>query len=184
MFQICGSLLCSHTYVSCIGKGELQTYWARPRSNTMDASLSASASQGSEEDLLDSKLSRVVSTRHLHESIAFKKELDSARKRTVHWIAEIMVKLLKQIVARRMAGGGQMMKNQHDLLSSRFAIEGMPIDEVVDIITLPRFDFKVAKKQAHLTTVKLPEEVVDQLHNFIAEIALLYNDNPCKWWIS
>ena len=77
----------------------------------------------------------------------------------------------------------QMMKNLSDILSSRFSIEGMPIDEVVDIITLPKFDNKVAKKHAHHTKVKLPEDVLDQLHNFIAEVALLYNDNPCTWRI-
>jgi hypothetical protein len=52
---------------------------------------------------------------------------------------------------------------------------------VVDIIILPKFDDKVAKKQAHQTKVKLPEEILEQLHDFIAEVALLYNDNPCGW---
>ena len=92
-----------------------------------------------------------------------------------------MIKLLKQIVARRTAAAGPqvgrlMLRQEEDTFSSQFTLseEQLPIDEVKDIITLPRFDKNVVKRQADFKTVKLPDDVMDQIHNFIAEIALLY----------
>ena len=87
-----------------------------------------------------------------------------------------MVKLLKQIVARRAALGRNVLKPEEDTFSSHFTMtdEQLPIDEVKDIITLPRFNKIVAKRQADIKTIRLPDNVLDQLHNFIAEIALLY----------
>lgn len=129
----------------------------------------------------DHGLEAMASTRQLHASLEFKGELDARRKRCVHWIAEIMIKLLKQIVARRAAAGRAMVTPQEeDAFSAQFKMsdELLPIDEVKDIITLPRFDKNVAKRQADIKTIKLPEDVLDQIHNFIAEIALLYRYAP------
>lgn len=115
------------------------------------------------------------STRRLHGSIAVKKELDPARKRAIHWIAEIMIKVLKQMVARRTAAGFVGLKNQADMFSSQFKVTSHnPIDEVQDVIALPKFNPKLARKEIDVSKVILPDSVVVQLHTFIAEIALLY----------
>lgn len=159
------------------GKGELQTFWANPR---FAGDLASSTGSNHNIDGLNLLLP-VVSTRQLHASLAFKSELDARRKRCVHWIGEIMIKLLKQIVARRAVAGTQgVTMKKEESFSAHFTLidEQQPIDEVKDIITLPKFDPKVAKKQADASLVKLPEDVMDQLHNYIAEIALLYRDNP------
>ena len=149
----------------------LTTFWANPRFSVNTESVSTSS-----EHSLDVGIDSVESTRKLHSSLAFKGELCPKRKRCVHWIAEIMVKLLKQIVARRAALGRNVLKPEEDTFSSHFTMtdEQLPIDEVKDIITLPRFNKIVAKRQADIKTIRLPDNVLDQLHNFIAEIALLY----------
>lgn len=163
--------------VKAKGKGELQTFWASPKYSGPE-----STNSGSEQSL---GVESVASTRKLHASLAFKGELDAKRKRCVHWIAEIMIKLLKQIVSRRAARAGQFMlkleqKLDHEDFSNHFTLEDsqLPIDEVREIITLPKFDKNVVKRQADYKTIKLSEDVLDQLHNYIAEIALLYHENP------
>lgn len=71
-------------------------------------------------------------------------------------------------------------KLDHEDFSNHFTLEDsqLPIDEVREIITLPKFDKNVVKRQADYKTIKLSEDVLDQLHNYIAEIALLYHENP------
>jgi hypothetical protein len=169
--------------ILCIGKGELQTYWANPKNTSLSESQSSIDYESSDHSVqrMDSSKkapsARRAST--LHASLVLRVELDEKRKRCVHWIAEIMIKLLKQIVARR-AAQGNVLKHETDTFSAQFGLDRaeLPIDEVIDIITLPKFDKNVAKRQADIKTIKLSEQVVDQLHSLIAEIALLYKDNP------
>ena len=53
------------------------------------------------------------------------------------------------------------------------------LDEVQEIITLPKFDPEVAKLQGPIEDIELPEIVVTQLRNLVEQLALLYHDdNP------
>jgi len=56
--------------------------------------------------------------------------------------------------------------------------EMMPLEEVVEVIPLPKFDHKVAKKQKDWEEVVIPESVLGQLRSFVSYIAERYNDNP------
>ena len=154
------------------GKGELQTYWVTPRSGANESSVSGGDNSDSSEPVDTFVLPR--SSVSMHTSLAMKRELDEKHKRLVHWVAEIMIKLLKQMVARRTAAGTTTVRKKSDAISSHFGDNHDPIEEVQDIITLPCFDQKVAAKQIDFTKVKLPESVVAQLHSYIAEIAMIY----------
>jgi hypothetical protein len=49
------------------------------------------------------------------------------------------------------------------------------VEEVVEVIDMP--DFVAA---GNASEVELSDEVVEQLRDFVTQIAARYNDNPCK----
>lgn len=164
-----------------IGKGELQTFWAQPRGHGSE--MFHYSGHGSAMGL-HSPPGGMVSTRLLHGTIADANFLDERKKRSVHWISEIMVKLLRQIAARRAVSGGWHISGKNKKIHAKNASAGnvagdlQVVDELQDIITLPRFDKSLARKQADSDKVKLPDEAQSQLHNYISWVALLYRDNP------
>ena len=55
----------------------------------------------------------------------------------------------------------------------------MPLDEVVEIIELPNFDRRAARRQReNITDVELSPLVMTLLKDYISEVAAMYNDNP------
>lgn len=201
----------------------------------------------------------MVSSRLLHATIAAASGLDDRKQRSVHWISEIMLKILKQIAARRATTGwnahmpnipgkaiiqnipgkhiiqnipgqtkhiiqnipgqtkniiqnipganmvhlpnmpGKKSRRKSEALKSSDAFKmesessepqqesplqeepplvadepGLVVDELKDIITLPRFDKSQARKQTDLSKLKLPAEALEQLHSYISWVALTY----------
>ena len=53
----------------------------------------------------------------------------------------------------------------------------MTIDEVCEVIQLPKFDAETAKKEQDPEFIELPAVVVRQLRAYVAAIADLYRDN-------
>jgi len=89
------------------------------------------------------------------------------------------LRLLKQIVARRKACGLPLYGTTDVESSVHFAEEGKTtIDEVAEIITLPKFNAKAAAKQEDPDSIQLPRQIVDQLYDYVSNIAAIYNDNP------
>lgn len=52
------------------------------------------------------------------------------------------------------------------------------LEEVAEIIMLPDFDKRAARRQRDNKDVEVPAIVMSQLKDFITAIADLYNDNP------
>ena len=167
-------LIARDTKVQAKGKGELQTYWACPKKHHHGDSLHNASDHVANPD---ASLGHVGSSRQLHEAITSVDGLDQRKMRSVQWIAEIMVKMLKQIAARRTASGWTAQKRAFDNGESNFfqvSDATRVVDEVQDVITLPAFDQKVARKYVDPETIKIPEDAVSQLHNYIARVAMLY----------
>lgn len=53
-----------------------------------------------------------------------------------------------------------------------------PLEEVQEIIVLPDFDAKAAKKQQDPEIVEIPQDIIKQAHLLVSKIASMYNDNP------
>lgn len=137
--------------VAAKGKGELQTYW-------LNVTNLASGSTGSTNSL--GELSSSVS--------------DDKILRLVEWNVEILLRLLKLIVATRNArtGSRYLVPVNENLLLSQ---DGETvIDEVRDVIDLPAFQ---NKRQVDPNSVHLPDEVVTQLRGFVSCLALRYREN-------
>ncbi|CAB9499168.1 Receptor-type guanylate cyclase gcy [Seminavis robusta] len=151
-------------------KGELQTYWlARGgRAASLLASSGAAdlSSQGlgtSSGDSEESDLADVLG-------------LDS-QQRWIEWNLELFKDQLKQIVARRES----TVRSSSELFSGSDDLDieaDMPLEEVKEIIELPGFDKKAAKRQLENKEVTLSPLVVEQLRELITRIANEYNDNP------
>lgn len=101
-----------------------------------------------------------------------------SEERWIEWNVSVFVGLLKQVIARRTTL--LKIQNEFSQRSSISEIERapMPLEEVKEIIELPTFDKRAARRQRENQDVEIPDTVVRQLKAFITEIASLYNANP------
>jgi hypothetical protein len=107
-------------------------------------------------------------------------ELGSPTDRTgrlIDYNVEVLLRLLKQIIARR------NVKVAKTRLSKTLSDSGMkqkglmPIEEVKEIITLPQFDRKTAGRQLDVDRVEVPAVVSYQLKDYVKQVADMYRDN-------
>jgi len=162
------------------GKGEMQTYWL-----TLGGSKSESvASSGADEvsdiqpsheavDAEHAALTASKRTKSVVEKISVEKT-----ERLIEWNVDVLHRLLKQIVARRRAEKGvsgyepeYMEENNVDYNTS--SPSGTTIDEVAEIITLPQFNATAVSNQEDPDSVILPAHVVDQLYDYVFNIAAM-----------
>ena len=98
------------------------------------------------------------------------------------WNTELLLQLLKQVVARRFASAGRRAVPTPDLgeMAQRIGEGRMPVDEVLEIIVLPDFDERASttSNQVAPDSVVLSPEVTSQCRNYVALIASMYRDNP------
>jgi len=166
--------------VNAKGKGQLKTFWLRTQDN------------------LD-KQKRPALPAEMRASVIEKSAIDQLASektaRLIDWNCDVLLRLMKQIVARRRAMakmktnivGLQGLKSSrrqsmngslHGASMDESNENGTVIDEVKEIITLPKLDLKLTKAQEEADTVELPEEVVNQLTEYVSNIAAMYRENP------
>ena len=102
-------------------------------------------------------------------------------QRLVQWNVEMLIQLLKKVVADRRRGGKAAHKSaktaERDFAKRK---EGATfLDEVAEIIALPSFDRQKANENNGKTEeIELDEEVEQQICNFVSCIAASYRNNP------
>jgi class 3 adenylate cyclase len=154
------------------GKGEMQTYWLAVTKEEEGSDLDNSGhSTNSWHDAADSAVHP--------DKKQFNADVQSKTNRLVEWNVEVLMRLLKQIEARRRV----LTKinpprvadaNEYELSSD----DHMVIDEVREIITLPQDNYSDAILRAE-EDVTLAPVVGEELTDFVSNIASLYNDsNP------
>ena len=167
--------------IRATGKGELSTHWldVGKKAWRMRRRLS-----------LSEKSSGGDSCTQGLDLAAF---VDTGRKsRLIDYNVELLLRLLKQIVARRNPAQAGL---NFDLLGKNSSVmdessnhDGsddsppptMPLEEVKEIIALPEFDRKAARRQKDVDTVEIAPEVVAQLKEHVTWIAGKYRDNPFR----
>lgn len=101
--------------------------------------------------------------------------------RLVDWNCDVLQRLLRQVVAHRVATASAhsdtTTNHDEELLKSKKKGKTV-IDEVVEIIHLPKFDSKVAANEVDSNSVELPPEALKQLRDFVEKICSMYRDNP------
>jgi class 3 adenylate cyclase len=172
--------------VSAKGKGKMQTYFLDIKSDTtksMSSSTSASSSSQSESrgDIEENVAVAVPQTENgVASKVMVMKPISEKQGRLVNWNADTMARLLKAIVALREASGSKAAPedNLKALEDMKLQRDTLVIEEIDEIVTLPVFDVNVANKQKDLDTIDLGEVVDKQLHDYVATISVMYQDNP------
>ena len=88
---------------------------------------------------------------------------------------------LRDVVARRLvlkARNSTRLKGEPLILNSDRAHGNTCLDEVEQLISMPKFDPKMAAKEVDPETVELGSKVMSQLRSYVEVIANMYQDNP------
>ena len=161
--------------VNASGKGDMKTYWVdlgkrgvmeRKGSNTALEDVSGDASLSSA-DLTDADDDGNAAGPSASAKIA----------RLIDWNVDVLVHLLKSIVARRKARG----RVRSDCPPNEDFSRGTGttvLDEVEERIALPEFDPTVAKKQLPPDHIELDPQAKSELYEYVAAIAAMYRENP------
>lgn len=156
--------------VNAKGKGELQTYWLEIGPDPDKAGSStygSSASNGSsdqhaqenafvDEALANKDVSRVRSDR---------------MSRLIDWNVEVLLRMLKTIVARRDASQDMDGERPSEYVRKQ---NQTALEEVKEIIALPGFDGRAARQQKETDQIYLSNAVIEQLHDYVTNIAIMY----------
>ena len=161
------------------GKGALKTFWLRTQDNL---------EKRQRPSLPEEMRASVI------EKAAVDKMATEKTTRLIDWNCDVLLRLLKQIVARRRAMAKykrESIVGLHGLKYSRRASlngsahgmmdesneNGTVIDEVKEIITLPKLDLKLAKAQEEADSIELDDDIVAQLNEYVSNIAAMYREN-------
>jgi hypothetical protein len=139
------------TLIEAKGKGQLQTFWL------VDLHAEGPKSQYTDSDIgVDSIM----------------QEDKSRPKGLIEWNSEILVCLVKQIIARRNAAPKSIKKSAPSSRTIAGTSTGMVLDEVKEIVELPLFDPSIANISTEF--VELPPAVRTQIYNLVSVISSLY----------
>jgi hypothetical protein len=164
------------------GKGELQTFWLEVGASgsivdsaygSGDERQECSSDEAGTTDSDESEMS-------LDDTDIFadtnRRKLSPKHLRLVDWNVECLLRLLKQIVARREALGGSLKTRPGDIAIDRQP-GGTVLDEVKECIEMPEFDENVERKKQDWESIKLDKRVGEQLRDYIATICSYYRNN-------
>jgi len=152
--------------VEAKGKGKIETWWLVYMEN-------GGAKEG---DVAQVKRSESFQGTAKHVC----PDADRKIRRLISWNVECLLRLLKEVVARRNTGSQS---------SSHFPPFSQPseqklkkgdtfLDEIKEIIALPRFDDNLIRDPQDINDVVIPEEAVQELTDYVTVIASMYRDNP------
>eukprot|EP00526_Cylindrotheca_closterium_P003678 CAMPEP_0113651902 /NCGR_PEP_ID=MMETSP0017_2-20120614/27686_1 /TAXON_ID=2856 /ORGANISM="Cylindrotheca closterium" /LENGTH=1286 /DNA_ID=CAMNT_0000564645 /DNA_START=247 /DNA_END=4110 /DNA_ORIENTATION=- /assembly_acc=CAM_ASM_000147 len=164
--------------VTAKGKGELTTYWLainklRAGAKTMSGSTSSEWSLN-DESKHDDAADLASNTSDDQDKLTEK------HRRLVNWITNEMAEILRQLEVSRI--GREDHKSLVDLeqLSVMREAGKNPLDEVIEIITLPRYSAqsRATSDELERENYMLPKFVIDELRSYVSTLAGMYLENP------
>ena len=155
------------------GKGELATFWLYMKAGSNKSVSSSNFSdEGTEGDGNLAALSRSPPQRIINQE-------EEKKARLINWTSEVLMMGLKAIVARREAVNScREPDSVLDMIEEnlvRYKSTNMVLEEVKDVISLPRYDS--AAKRAKPDSITIDKKVVGQLHDYLRTISALYPSN-------
>jgi class 3 adenylate cyclase len=148
------------------GLGELETFWL-----VRDKERSEGASSAGDTNSVQSDGKSVDGNKSTVDTLSSKK-----MTRLIEWNVDVLLRLLKQIAAAR-SGPPSKPHAEHVTQTSSKTGETV-LDEVREIIALPKFDAEAAEKQKDAESIEIDEKVFAQLSSYVSSIAAMYRDNP------
>ncbi|KAL7565542.1 hypothetical protein ACA910_003819 [Epithemia clementina (nom. ined.)] len=113
------------------------------------------------------------------------KILSNKTGRLIDWTVEKLFSLLKEIVHRRQILGvlpsGNRVEYEAQLAQSIFRKGPTLLDEVEEVIWLPRFNSNAKSRQVdsdQQSNAEIPDVILDELTRYVTEIASMYKENP------
>ena len=166
------------------GKGFLDTFWLEMKkqsshSETSGKSAASSESNGSVH--LDMPHLQSLSNKAGAE-MSIDPTLPAKIQRRVQWNVDVLLRLLRKIVARRNAvnkiakeeGTFKFDRPKEGVVNS--LEDGKTVlHEVAEIIELPKYNAKAAREEVDPSNIELPVEAVKQLQEYVTIIASLYH---------
>jgi hypothetical protein len=157
--------------VTAKGKGEMHTFWLKIHSSNPShrtSSMRSIQTEGS--DLTGGNEEDLAAER--------KKQFN----RLVDWNVEILLSILKRIVARRqdIVSAQDIEKTRHSKMATDVMnVEGgYLLDELKEVVNLPAFNPMLPGHTTEAAAVELSRVVKNELHDYVAQIAAGYNSNP------
>ena len=155
------------------GKGSLKTYWLNHGSTGKGSIAMGSERDEGSSDVGGADTDKSKSTRRPNST-----KRSEALDRIVQWNVDLLHRQLKIIIAHRESRrtqpeGAEEIRSLEKALSNA---QTGPLEEVQDVITLPKYDAKVVLVDSG--TVQADEVVLSQLRNYVKTIAGMYRDNP------
>ena len=92
-------------------------------------------------------------------------------QRLIDWNADVLLKLLKRIVAKRQAQGKEGWINDND--DPVIDYGETVLDEVADVIKMPGFE-----RHRGPVSADVPPQVADQLRDFVSQVCLAHRNHP------
>lgn len=155
------------------GKGELNTFFVK-------SNLNRGSDQQNTENSSNHMSSQHQDTSDV-ESVGEDMDGNSDRKsRLIDWNVEKLVEILRLILARREVSNVATKARQNERrVDDSFLVASLtPLDEVKEIIALPKFNGHVAKMQRDPDSVQVPQMALDQIRDYVTCIANMYRSNP------
>lgn len=168
------------------GKGQLQTYWLQITDESdVDTGSMALSTDSAKSDLLYKKsLKQQLKSLHAgdeegqlaltHGAV----KLSDKAERLVKWNVDIMLKILRQVEARRASTPGFKRTNRNGTLAQSQGEGGTLgtaiIDEVKDVLSLPQFNANVFQKHVEPTSIEISSKVAEQLTDYVTNVAAMY----------
>jgi class 3 adenylate cyclase len=164
------------------GKGELTTYWlAINKLRNGGKSLSSSSSHASDRSMSGSYHDINKSQMNLMSPRPEPKEkLSEKQRRLVNWITNELGEILRHLEVSRIGRPEPKSLVDLELLSVSRKHGQNPLDEVEEIITLPKYSaasHEFADEQER-ENFMLPKYVIEELRSYVSLLGGMYLENP------
>jgi hypothetical protein len=145
------------------GKGKLQTYWVHSAFEGTRSSTSGDTDPLSQCHITNNNL--------VGNGDQVQRLLMDKTNRLIDWNVDILTQLLKQVMSGR-SSNAAVTKNYSTKYSTT-GYDGTPMQEVVEIVSLPSFDPRISTREKDVASVTLPVSVVKQLRDYVSNIAAM-----------
>jgi class 3 adenylate cyclase len=158
--------------VEAKGKGRMQTYWVDiVKRSDGRSTVSSDESRSSFDDTRSPFAAANLDENELMGDDKVQRLMSDKTNRLIDWNCDVLIRLIKQIVAARDATGEKPEGDQPALPEG--STEQTCLEEVKEIITLPDFDAKVLRKQRSPEEIELGINVEQQVHDYVSNIAVM-----------
>ena len=152
--------------IKITGKGTVKTYWLALNGDYRPGSSVGSAQELIEDQQLLLKPNKVDLHNRHHQK----------ETRLVDWVADILLEHIKKV---RIVHERCLQEPRHPENLYYEPPEGMIcLDEVREAIHMPEFSSKVIDAALDSGTVKVPDDIVESLQDYVQLIAKKYHHNP------